>query len=102
MHIQSEGDGEDEQGIHNLFIGTIMHLCSKTKGNMKARCNAEEAQNNKLSNESEKEDESWDEVSYNHNEDKTINEPTLELGKQKLDDNSPDKDTLGRHEKHDY
>ena len=70
MNIQSEGDGEDEQGINNLFIGTIMHLCSKTKGNMKARCNAEEEQNNKLSNESEKEDESWDEVSYNHNEDK--------------------------------
>ena len=37
-----------------------------------------------------------------YNEDKTINEPTLELGKQKLDDNSPDKaliyvDTLGRN-----
>ena len=43
-----------------------------------------------------------------YNEDKTINEPTLELGKQKLDDNSPDNealiyfDTLGRNEKHDY
>ena len=70
MNIQSEGDGEDEQGIKNLFIGTIVHLCSKTKGYMKARCNAEEAQNNKLSNKSTKEDESWDEVSYNHHENK--------------------------------
>lgn len=41
-----------------------------------------------------------------YNEDKTINEPTLIFGKQKLDDNSPFNealvyfDTLGKNEKH--
>ena len=64
MNIQSQDEEEDEQGINNLFIGMMVHLCTKTKGYFKGRCNAEQVQNHRTCCEYEHENESWDKVNY--------------------------------------